>query len=137
MFGKDVFLMRTALAGEFASPGALVSFRLQMGTKGPQATGLSLLPPGCVGQEDERGQVFSGTVKSFNAEKGWGFVTSDEVQQLFGKDIMLHRLQCSGATPSTDDLVDFTVEVGRQGRLEAMNVVFAEAQDQEADVYAD
>merc|ERR1712079_664005 len=61
--------------------GALLSFKVTMGSKGPQAMAVSMLPPGCFRTSaEESSSVYSGTVKSFNAERGWGFVTSEEIQ---------------------------------------------------------
>jgi len=122
-YGKDVFLMKSALNGQEVLVGALVAFRIQMGSKGPQAADVSVLPEGSFGCKGQQGQIFTGQVKSFNAEKGWGFLVSDELQQIFGKDIFLHRQELDGTVPSPGDVMQFTVEQGRTGQLEAKNVV--------------
>jgi len=51
-----------------------------------------------------------GTVKFFNASKGFGFIVEDET----GKDVFVH---VSGLTEdiSDDDKVEFEVEEGRKG----------------------
>merc|ERR1719277_2697258 len=60
--------------------------------------------------EDRR----SGRVKSFNAEKGFGFIETP------GGDVFVHRNQCEGGQPQEGDIVYFDVEVGRQGKPQAV-----------------
>eukprot|EP00419_Tripos_fusus_P045046 CAMPEP_0172824548 /NCGR_PEP_ID=MMETSP1075-20121228/18080_1 /TAXON_ID=2916 /ORGANISM="Ceratium fusus, Strain PA161109" /LENGTH=387 /DNA_ID=CAMNT_0013665851 /DNA_START=13 /DNA_END=1172 /DNA_ORIENTATION=- len=122
-YGKDVFLMKSALNGQDVVIGALVAFRIQLASKGPQAVEVSVLPEGSFGNKGKPGQIFTGHVKSFNPEKGWGFLTSDEMQQIFGKDIFLHRQELDGTIPNVGDVMQFSVEQGRTGQLEAKNVI--------------
>lgn len=58
----------------------------------------------------------TGTVKFFNEEKGFGFITPDDG----GKDIFVH---VSGTVDNIDkeDKVEYDVEEGRKG-LNAVNV---------------
>merc|ERR1712127_827758 len=125
MFGKDVFLRRSELDTTNMDSGMLVSFRIMQGSKGPQATDVKVLPDGCFGAEGQQGTVFQGKVKSFNEAKGWGFVTSTEVQQMFGKDIFVHRREVGETIPAAGDPINFTVEQGPSGQLEAKNVTSA------------
>ncbi|MEG9883440.1 MAG: cold-shock protein [Hyphomicrobiales bacterium] len=67
----------------------------------------------------------NGTVKFFNTQRGFGFITPEEG----GKDIFVHitALERSGL-PALDDgtKVTFTVEEDRRGRgLQAVNVELA------------
>lgn len=126
-YGKDIFLMRSEVPEDGVSEGTNVAFKVKMGFKGPQACEVCVIPPGTVGTSEQEGRVYEGAVKTFNLEKGWGFVTSEEVQRTFGKDIFLHRVEIGEAPPpSPGDGCKFTVEVGPTGRLEAKNVQFAE-----------
>jgi CspA family cold shock protein len=63
--------------------------------------------------------VASGTVKFFNAEKGFGFISREG-----GSDLFVHysQIQGSGYKSLTDgQVVEFDVAVGRKGE-EAQNV---------------
>lgn len=67
-------------------------------------------------------QVFTGTVKSFNPNKGWGFVESAESQQIFGADVFLLKSELKGAIGcSKGDHVSFQVTRGPKG-IQAKNV---------------
>ena len=46
----------------------------------------------------------TGTVKFFNASKGFGFITTDE-----GKDIFFHISEVEGQEPQDGDKVEFEV----------------------------
>jgi len=120
VYGKDVFLMKGALQDQVAQQGALVSFRVNMGTKGPQATAVTLLPPGSFRlSSDPPGEepvVFAGQVKSFNPEKGWGFVSSEDLQQTFGKDIFIHKRELDGRAPNPGEEVRISVEIDDGGQ---------------------
>ncbi|CAE8625436.1 unnamed protein product [Polarella glacialis] len=126
-FGKEIFLLRSAL-GE-ASPtmqaGTMLGFKVKMTAKGPQACDVAALPQGCIEYNGLPGSRYSGVVKSFNAEKGWGFVTSEEITNLFfGKDIFLRRqaLDPNGPQPSVGDGAEFSIEVSDSGKLQAKDV---------------
>ncbi len=52
-----------------------------------------------------------GTVKMFNAERGFGFITGDD-----GKDVYVHSTAVEGgATLAVGDKVEFDVEAGDRG----------------------
>lgn len=64
-------------------------------------------------------QVATGTVKFFNAEKGFGFISRED-----GDDVFVHysNIQASGyKTLSEGQRVEFDVAPGRKGE-EAQNV---------------
>ncbi len=66
----------------------------------------------------------NGTVKWFNATKGFGFIAPDSG----GKDVFLHisALEKSGMTTLNDNQkVTFDVEAGRDGRESATNIALA------------
>lgn len=67
----------------------------------------------------------SGTVKWFNATKGFGFIQPDDG----GKDVFVHitALQRSGLE-SLDDgqKVSYDLEAGRDGRSSATNLTLAD-----------
>lgn len=53
----------------------------------------------------------TGTVKFFNEEKGFGFITPDDG----GKDIFVHISAIECATLATDDKVTYEVGEGKKG----------------------
>jgi len=60
-----------------------------------------------------------GAVKSFNDEKGWGFITYE------GTDVFVHVKDCSGGKPQTGDWVTFDCQedpIRGAGQLKAVNV---------------
>ena len=62
-----------------------------------------------------------GTVKFFNATKGFGFVAPDDGS----KDVFVHisALQSSGLQTLTENLrVSFDTERGKDGRVSAVNL---------------
>lgn len=58
----------------------------------------------------------TGTVKFFNATKGFGFITSNK-----GKDYFIHTSNLNGATLTDSASVEFETRQGQKG-LEAFNV---------------
>ncbi len=66
----------------------------------------------------------NGTVKWFNATKGFGFIAPDTG----GKDVFVHisDVERSGLSGLNDDQkVTFDVEAGRDGRESAKNIALA------------
>jgi CspA family cold shock protein len=65
----------------------------------------------------------TGTLKMWNADRGFGFITDDSG----GPDIFLHATALESAGIDTDSLkrgdrLTFDVEVARDGRTKASNV---------------
>lgn len=126
VYGKEVFLLRSTLGGALVEAGTLLAFKVTMAAKGPQACEVTVLPAETFQFEGQPGREFVGTVKMFNAEKRWGFVTSDEITALFsGKDIFLHQnaLQDAASLPEVGQQVRFSIEVGESGKLQAKEVI--------------
>jgi CspA family cold shock protein len=59
--------------------------------------------------------MYTGTVKFFNEEKGFGFITNDET----GKDIFVHASGMNAETLNEGDKVSFVEEEGRKGIVAA------------------
>lgn len=58
----------------------------------------------------------TGTVKFFNSEKGFGFITPDG-----GKDVFFHISEVKGQQPRDGDKVEFDMGEGKKGPM-AVNV---------------
>ena len=55
----------------------------------------------------------TGTVKFFNATKGYGFITNDET----GQDIFVHVTSLNGETLNEGDKVEYVEEEGKKGTV--------------------
>eukprot|EP00439_Symbiodinium_sp_Y106_P001086 s2840_g1.t1 len=54
-------------------------------------------------------QVLEGKVKSYNQQKGFGFIECDAVKQQYKRDVFLHKQQAEGL--QAGDCVNFEVEL--------------------------
>jgi len=123
IYGKDIFVMRSALRCGRIAAGDQVQFCVTETPRGPQATEVRSLEDGADWtSQATHGRIFMGYLKLFSEEKGWGFVQCDETFKMFGKDMFVHKREFNG-TPSNGDQVQFCVELGRDGRPEAKNVL--------------
>lgn len=67
-------------------------------------------------------EVFFGTLKQINAERGWGHISSEAMQRLYGKDIFVLKSSLETANLQPGQSVSFTVSQGSKGP-HAMNLV--------------
>lgn len=118
LYRKDVFVMRGALKRQTIAKDDLVSFKVEIGMKGPQASDVTLLPVGSI-SSDGQGRQFTGRVKMFDAEKGWGFIEGEGLQQVFGKDIFLHKRELDDRAPAVGEEVRFRVSLDNNGQPQA------------------
>merc|ERR1719161_1839242 len=63
---------------------------------------------------------FQGRIKSYNAEKGYGFVESVEVYLYYRRDVFLHKARIGDF--KVGDYVTFTVESNKDGMPQARNL---------------
>lgn len=134
LYGRDIFFMRSALRGGRISAGDQVSFGVTMGIKGPQASHVTSMEKGTDwGSQVTSGRSFEGTIMHFSEEKGWGFVQCEETRNMFGKDIFVHKREFGESMLRNAEQVTFTVELTRDGRPEAKNVVKASNDSSGAD----
>lgn len=118
LYEKDIFVMRSAVPGGHCIPGDKVSFSIQDGTKGPEATGVIILSskhtPVPNTHWHNQGS-FVGTVKNFDEEKGWGHIICDATRQLYAKDMFVMRSSLNGQTLRAGEQVRFSVAMGIKG----------------------
>lgn len=105
-YGKDMFVMKSNLEGVQVAVDQEVQFNVAQGPKGPHAVNLRPF----VGSRASD-QTFSGTVKTFNDTKGWGFIESEAAKNSFEQDIFLHKKELNGVTVAVGDQVQFSVDI--------------------------
>jgi len=117
LYGKDMFVMRSALNGAIVKEGDSVQFTVNQGVKGPEAANVRAM--GAVDAD----QIYYGTIKMYIAEKGYGFIQCADTHSLFQKDIFLHKKELAGNAPTKGETVQFQVTISPEGRPEAIGVV--------------
>jgi len=122
-YGKDMFFMRSSLGDQVANVGDMVSFSVQQGAKGVQAESVTIFAPGTFQTATETGYTFHGSIKSWNAEKGWGHLECAEARELFHKDTFLHKKQLGGHVPQVGEKYQFNVSLNANGQPEAVGIL--------------
>eukprot|EP00441_Pelagodinium_beii_P020879 CAMPEP_0197662810 /NCGR_PEP_ID=MMETSP1338-20131121/54837_1 /TAXON_ID=43686 ORGANISM="Pelagodinium beii, Strain RCC1491" /NCGR_SAMPLE_ID=MMETSP1338 /ASSEMBLY_ACC=CAM_ASM_000754 /LENGTH=201 /DNA_ID=CAMNT_0043240831 /DNA_START=81 /DNA_END=683 /DNA_ORIENTATION=+ len=129
--GQDVFVHIKDCTGLQPKPGDTLTFDLEESSPGKyKAKNVS---GGTAPREQESMMgmgmgkatpvegtgAMSGTVKSFNAAKGFGFIAMDS-----GEDVFVHSKQCVGTLPAAGDKVKFDIEPSpsKPGQNQAKNV---------------
>lgn len=146
IYGKDMFVLKTALPNNHADAGTSVSFQVRQGEKGPEATNVQVVGPAWGASFQPRmqmqmpmqmqmqmqhmvqprrhvpeGMVFHGVIKSYSESKGWGFITAKENFTYVGKeDVFFLRSEMPEGEPLTADArVQFQIRRSKGGRIEA------------------
>lgn len=118
--GEDVFFGREALPVEFQvgkCDGTEVAYEATTNAKGKfQATNIRRTRP------TQHGDVTSGKVKSWNANKGFGFLTADDIEGdiFFARDRLPDRLKDVHALENLTMV--FELIKGDDGKLQARNM---------------
>jgi len=118
VYGKDMFVLRSALNGAPVSVGDSVGFQVSMGQKGPEAHNVKVIP----GSSEQI--LFSGSIKLWNEDKGYGFIACDDTKNIYQKDIFIHKKDLNGHRPTPGETVQFSVVISEQGRPEATGIMF-------------
>jgi cold shock CspA family protein len=119
--GGQIFLHRNVLTEDALSealPGAEVSFSVQLNREGkPQAREVKVEVPGpganpkepkskLCAEVDMAGlppeKIYNGCIKSFTEDAGYGFITCQELHEVFGRDVFLHFSQRAGFNVGDD-----------------------------------
>eukprot|EP00929_Paragymnodinium_shiwhaense_P090373 TRINITY_DN5054_c0_g1_i10.p1 TRINITY_DN5054_c0_g1~~TRINITY_DN5054_c0_g1_i10.p1 ORF type:complete len:402 (+),score=95.05 TRINITY_DN5054_c0_g1_i10:72-1208(+) len=112
--GEDIFVAGRAVQTGPLNVGDLVVFKKTQGPKGFQAEDVQAV------QQHELQAAYQGVVKTFNAEKGWGFI-GDTNGPKFG-DVFLHRNDLGAMTVNVGDTLEFSVKMNNSGRPQAENI---------------
>jgi len=116
--GKDLLLLRSELNGASVQAGDEVSFSIQEDRKGPKAVNVQVLRRGPSASDLPR---YNGTIKSFDYEKGFGFIQSVEVKDMSGKDLLLLKSELKGSVVRAGDQVLFSIGSDSKG-MKALNI---------------
>jgi len=66
------------------------------------------------------GKRFQGCIKSFNTEKGYGFIESRDAYGVYGRDVFLHKAHVGEHV--VGGFVSFTVEINKQGMPQGRDI---------------
>eukprot|EP00418_Pyrodinium_bahamense_P002337 CAMPEP_0179023420 /NCGR_PEP_ID=MMETSP0796-20121207/6920_1 /TAXON_ID=73915 /ORGANISM="Pyrodinium bahamense, Strain pbaha01" /LENGTH=848 /DNA_ID=CAMNT_0020719329 /DNA_START=15 /DNA_END=2557 /DNA_ORIENTATION=+ len=120
--GCDVFLHSSQRQNN-EDVGDVVSFNIQPSRMGqPRARNIQAI--GSVQDPDmdvDPTKVFKGYVKSYNPEKGFGFIACSETFAIYNADIFLHKHHAEGI--NVGDAVQFTIKMNLKGQPQARNLV--------------
>jgi len=72
--------------------------------------------------QPEEASLFTGTVKSYNPEKGYGFISCQETFDHFGQDVFLLRSHVEGEGLNVGEDVTFRVRLNTKGQPQAHSV---------------
>jgi len=89
-----------------------------------QATGPLRTPQMVINAGAANQTLFQGSVKNWNEQKGWGFISCQDTMNIYGKDIFLHVKELNGQQPLAGTPVHFGVAMSPDGRPVASNVTF-------------
>lgn len=112
--GGDVFLLKKELRGYCVEAGETIRFTVEQGQKGQQATNIQV-----AGGEK---QFYLGEIKSYNSQKGFGFIGSEATEVNYGKDVFLLRSELPGGVGPEGAHCKFQVKLSEKGQPQATNV---------------
>ncbi|CAJ1454704.1 unnamed protein product [Effrenium voratum] len=103
--GRDVFLYKRDLKGVCVEQGQQVQFTMIQNERGPQAQDVTVLV------SPDQASYF-GEIKSFNPNKGYGFITSEAFP---GQDIFVLKTDLPGGQGPAGGLCKFKVVMEAKG----------------------
>eukprot|EP00931_Biecheleriopsis_adriatica_P095357 TRINITY_DN6896_c0_g1_i3.p1 TRINITY_DN6896_c0_g1~~TRINITY_DN6896_c0_g1_i3.p1 ORF type:complete len:285 (+),score=51.95 TRINITY_DN6896_c0_g1_i3:79-855(+) len=124
-YGKDVFLHKQYMDRDF-DVGDTVNFTIELSEEGmPQARDIKphqgnhqAQQPAASSRTPER---FFGSIVSFNAKTGWGYIDCPPLKSKYGKDVFLHRDHMEREF-SVGDTVKFAVQLSEEGMPQARDI---------------
>lgn len=115
-FSRDVFIHKRQVGNLVV--GAEVSFFIETNKDGhPQARDVEELPEEQVADSELR---HVGRIKSFEPQKGYGFIDCPEAKERFGRDVFIHRREMGGLEVGSD--VEFSIELNEKGQPQARDL---------------
>merc|ERR1712151_481599 len=95
LFGKDLMITKQELPNGTVELGQTISCAVGEGRTGPVAVNVQFpqFPHASLRTPRSARGTYQGVIKSFNATKGWGFVSSDQILEQFGKDMMITKAE--------------------------------------------
>eukprot|EP00747_Dinoflagellata_sp_TGD_P198195 gnl/TRDRNA2_/TRDRNA2_70579_c0_seq1.p1 gnl/TRDRNA2_/TRDRNA2_70579_c0~~gnl/TRDRNA2_/TRDRNA2_70579_c0_seq1.p1 ORF type:complete len:215 (+),score=39.52 gnl/TRDRNA2_/TRDRNA2_70579_c0_seq1:58-702(+) len=109
--GTEYFLMKHALNGFHVAKGTHVTFNVVQGTKGANASDVTVVSQTSDGSDYE----FLGEVKSFDANTGYGFLTGEAVLAKFGRDAFVSAKELPGGYAGKKGKCRFKIRQGAKG----------------------
>merc|ERR1719424_1271015 len=89
----------------------------------PGMGGMPMMPGmGVPGLSQATGR-YQGFIKSFNEQKGFGFIDCGEAHQTYGRDVFLHKAQIANFQIGSQ--VSFAVEINKNNMPQARDLVEA------------
>merc|ERR1719498_1724825 len=127
-YGGDVYVRAADLQDR--QVGDSVVFSMTEMTNGkPHGSQLELITP-----EVRHESTETGTVKSFNAAQGYGFISCAETFAKYGRDVFIHKDQLADAV--VGDEVSFFVELNSAGHPKAHGLTKLQGRHETAEVDA-
>lgn len=119
-FGCDVFLHASQILND-EEVGDVISFTVQLGRLGqPRAKDIQAIGSVQDTEMEAPNQVYTGTVKSFNQEKGYGFIVCAETFGQYQSDVFFHKDQAKGI--NIGDSAKFTLRLSLKGQPQAKDM---------------
>ncbi|CAD7966285.1 unnamed protein product [Amoebophrya sp. A120] len=132
-FDRDVFFNRKIEGADKIEPGLPVQFQLTLNEKNqPQAVELKISEKVAKKKAPPADKVFSGVIRTFNANLGYGFITCAVLKDQYDRDVFVHKQQFEGL--EVGDQVQFKVSVNAKGQPQAREVTQLKQKEEEAAV---
>lgn len=115
-------LVQAALCDNIITPDELEALCRKISNSTPDN---SVLPSGHgINQRVVPSGCYTGTIKSFNAVEGYGFISCPEISEKHGCDVFMHQKQFFDCPVQikVGDSVRFKLEMSRQGKPQARDL---------------
>jgi len=76
-----------------------------------------------LGQSELWRPTYAGRIKTYNEQKGFGFIECPDTERSFGRDVFVHRLQMMEGSLSIGQQVSFELDTNKNGFPQARNII--------------